>query len=380
MTVSRMTRAARAVIAAVVLMGAGLPATARAQAALPDGCEPGRLPSGARSLICLPSAGTWNGQLVVFAHGYVEATKPLDFYNLDLPDGTSLPALLEGLGFAFATTTYRQNGLAILEGVDDIRELIAAFQKKHDALRTYITGASEGGLVAALLAERSPHLFSAGLATCGPIGDFRAQLNYFDNFRILFDYFFPGIIPGSPIDIPRSLITKWDSIYVPAITAALAADPARALELLKVANAPFDPAVPETVVKTALDLLWYNVFATNDAVRKLGGNPFDNRLTLYLGSSNDLRLNLLVRRFAGAPRAVAALQRYQTTGNLNIPLVTLHTTGDDIVPEWQELLYLFKVDRRDRSRLLQIPVDRYGHCNFTANEVLGAFSLAIKQP
>jgi hypothetical protein len=32
-----------------------------------------------------------------------------------------------GLGYAFATTTYRQNGLAILEGVDDIRELVAAF-------------------------------------------------------------------------------------------------------------------------------------------------------------------------------------------------------------------------------------------------------------
>ena len=39
-------------------------------------------------------------------------------------------------------------------------------------------------------------------------------------------------------------------------------------------------ANPSTIVNTALDALWYNVFATNDAVQKLGGNPFGNKLTL----------------------------------------------------------------------------------------------------
>src|SRR5688572_631167 len=89
------------------------PARADAQP-IPGPCQPGVLPSGALSLICVPAVG-WNGQLVAFAHGYVDVREPLDFQNLMLPDGTPLPLLVQSLGFAFATTSYRQNGLAILE-------------------------------------------------------------------------------------------------------------------------------------------------------------------------------------------------------------------------------------------------------------------------
>jgi pimeloyl-ACP methyl ester carboxylesterase len=142
-----------------------LPAPARALPPIPQPCVDGTLPSGALSLMCVPLG--WNGQLVVFAHGYVAPEQPIAFYNLALPDGTSLPDFIQSLGFAFATTSYRQNGLAILEGADDIRELVAEFGETHSPLRTYVTGVSEGGLVAALLAERSPELFFSGLATCG---------------------------------------------------------------------------------------------------------------------------------------------------------------------------------------------------------------------
>ncbi len=113
---------------------------------------------------------------------------------------------------------------------------------------------------------------------------------------------------------------------------------------------------------------------------KLGGNPFGNRLRWYFGSSNDLRLNLLVQRFTASPVARAALTQYETNGNLSIPLVTLHTTGDELIPFWHELLYLPKVDLSGRGRFFPIPVVRYGHCNFTANEVLTAFGLAARQP
>ena len=66
--------------------------------------------------------------LVVFAHGYVAFNQPLNFYHLTLPDGTSIPGLVESPGFAFATTSYRKNGLAVLEGVEDVKELVQAFQ------------------------------------------------------------------------------------------------------------------------------------------------------------------------------------------------------------------------------------------------------------
>ena len=103
------------------------------------------LPSGALSRICVPDDG-WNGHLVVLAHSYVAFNEPIGFYHLALPDGTDIPTLIQTLGFAFATTSYRQNGLAILEGVDDLRELIQAFEAAHGAPdRTYAPGVSEGG-------------------------------------------------------------------------------------------------------------------------------------------------------------------------------------------------------------------------------------------
>jgi pimeloyl-ACP methyl ester carboxylesterase len=371
----------RALVAALIVGAclAGVPAAAEAQA-VPGPCVPGALPSGARSLVCVPLSG-WNGQLVVYAHGYVAPGLPLDFYQLTLPDGTPLPALLQSLGYAFATTTYRQNGLAILEGAADIRELVAAIGQVYPPpTRTYLAGVSEGGLVAALLAERSPELFTGALATCAPIGSFRLQTNYIGDFRVLFDYYFPGVIPGSPISIPLSVMQNWQTAYVPAITARLAADPARTAELLRVALAPSDPAQPPTMINTALNLLFYNVFGTNDAAAKLGGNPFDNRLRWYFGSSNDVRLNRQVRRFAAARAAVASMKRYETSGNLTIPLVTLHTTLDETVPAWHELLYIGKVDTFDRGRFVPLPVKRYGHCAFTTTEVLTAFGVLAALP
>jgi pimeloyl-ACP methyl ester carboxylesterase len=364
---------------ALTLLVAGatlLPRAADAQTATPGPCTPGTLPSGALSLICVPTAG-WNGELVVFAHGYVAFNQPLNFYHLTLPDGTFLPALVQSLGYAFATTSYRQNGLAILQGIDDVRELVAKF---GSPVPTHIAGVSEGGLIATLLAERWPELFRSAIATCGPIGSFKGQVDTIGDFRVLFDYFFPGVIAGSPISIPSEVIASWQTVYVPRITAALAANPGRALELMRVSRAAYDPANPATVVNTTINLLWYNVFATNDAVQKLGGNPFGNRLRWYFGSRNDLRLNLSVKRFTASPAARAALQPYETDGDLRIPLVTLHTTADEVVPYWHELLYLPKLNLSDRGRFYPLPAFRYGHCNFTQTEVLTAFGLAVRHP
>ncbi len=60
---------------------------------------------------------------------------------------------------------------------------------------------------------------------------------------------------------------------------------------------------------------------------------------------------------------------YETNGDLRIPLVTIHTTADEIAPVAHELLYLPKVDLAARGRFIPFPVARYGHCNFTPTEV-----------
>jgi hypothetical protein len=120
----------------------------------------------------------------------------------------------------------------------------------------------------------------------------------------------------------------------------------------------------------------YDIYATNDAVAKLGGHPYDNRLRWYTGSNNDLLLNLRVRRFQADGIALRNLEQgFQTSGRLLGPVVTLHTTADPIVPYWQEPIYGLRVlFAGSLLRHVNIPVFRYGHCSFNQNELLAAFS------
>jgi pimeloyl-ACP methyl ester carboxylesterase len=342
-------------------------------------CTDGILPSRALSRICIPPAGSWNGDLVIWAHGYVAFNEPLRFEDLNLPDGRSIADVVQSFGYAFATTSYRQNGLSILEGVEDVRELVMAFQTaaQRKPNRTYLVGASEGGIITTLSIERYPELYSGGCAMCGPIGNFRSQMNYWGDFRVLFDYFFPGVLPGTPTKIPQELIDNWWTKYIPAVTAAVAAKPEAAKQLIKVSNAPTDPSDPTTILRTTLRLLWYNVFATNDGIQKLGGNPYDNTTRWYHGSSNDLRLNFQVRRIRASSTALNNMKAYETTGRFSRPLVTLHTTGDEIIPFWHEVLYAGKALSKGNFNLIPIPVERYGHCAFKAEEALQAFGALI---
>jgi poly(3-hydroxybutyrate) depolymerase len=344
----------------------------------PGPCEEGSLAGGARSLICVPSE-RWNGHLVVLAHGYVSPLLPPAFTDLALPDGARLPDLVQRLGFAFATTTYRRNGLAILEGVEDVVELVKTFRagRQGPPDKVYLAGMSHGGLVAVLATEQYPELFTATLSACGPVGNFPFQVNFVGDFRILFDVYFPGILPGSPVDIPAVVQANWERRYVPAIEAALAQHPARARELLKVAGVPYDVRDPSTIVQSTTGLLWHNVFGANDARARLGGNPYDNRLRWYAGSSNDALLNLRVARVDADLPALLALRAYSPIGDVRVPIVSLHTTGDELAPFAHELIYAAKARPTGRGRVLPLPIVRYGHCAFTTSEWLTGFALML---
>jgi len=338
--------------------------------------------SGAITRVCMPAPGRWNGDLVVFAHGYVSPEEPIGIPEdqLTLPDGTSLPGILNALGFGFATTSYRKNGLAILPGIEDVKDAVAAFVAEQGPPRqTYLVGASEGGAVTALAVERSPEVFSGGVATCGPIGDFRRQVNYWGDFRVLFDLYFPGLLPPSAVNVPQHVRDHWTSYYVPRITLAFAAHPAALDQLLRVSRAPFDPADVDTKVATALGLLWYNAFATMDGIATLRGQPFDNTTRFYTGSGNDFLLNLLVKRYRANPVAVQEIEgNYQTSGRLGVPLVTLHTTADPIVPYWHEPRYSWKALLSGSGlHHVNLPVLRYGHCRFEPAEALVALGLLV---
>jgi pimeloyl-ACP methyl ester carboxylesterase len=268
----------------------------------------------------------------------------------------------------------------VLPGIQDLRDLVRIFTQKHgQPHRVYLGGASEGGIITTLAVEQYPDVFDGGLAACGPIGDFRGQINYWGNFRVVFDYFFPGVLWGSPTRIPQDVIDNWDSVYLPRVTDAIKSDPHATDQLLSVTHAPIDKNDPASVEETISDLLWYNVFATNDGVNKLYGQPFDNRFRIYFGSDDDGRLNRLIERIKADPAALQEIKaHYETSGQLVSPLVTIHTTGDPIVPYWHELLYSAKVSASGSQSLhVNIPVFRYGHCNFKVGEVLLGFALLV---
>ncbi len=204
----------------------------------------------------MPETGCWNGNLVIFAHGYVAPGLPIGVPQDQLTiGGLSLPSTFNQLGYGFAASSYDKNGLAIVQGVNDTEDLVQNILRPQlKPNRVYLIGASEGGLVTVLSAEQLPHVYNAAGAACGPIGSFQGQINYLGDFRVIFDYFFPGVIPGSPINIPTEVMTDWTTVYEPKILAALEANPSAAAQLIKVTGAAVT-SDPTTVGETVLGIL-----------------------------------------------------------------------------------------------------------------------------
>jgi pimeloyl-ACP methyl ester carboxylesterase len=361
---------------------------------------------------CYVIPANWNHDLVIFAHGYVDPTTDgpveIPYEQLLLPGTTdTLPGLVTRMGYAFAITSYSKKGLAVEEGVADVVALANAFRATNTITRfVYLIGASEGGLVTTLAIEKfGGSVFKGGVATCGPVGDFQKQINYWGDFRVIFDYFFPNaLLPlgGNPVTIPPTLPAMWRTyttklvgpFHIPEISMGPAqqvvaglvlgglADPSQpTANLIATTRAPVDPANPgPTAFETTMGLLGYNVLATMDGIKTLHGQPFNNMTppTFYhdpLIPSLDPGINATVFRIASdRPN----LSGYQTTGRLGAPLVTMHNTGDPIVPYWHEMLYFNKVISRGSFwKYINIPIARYGHCNFKPSEALFAFWLMV---
>jgi pimeloyl-ACP methyl ester carboxylesterase len=347
-------------------------------------CQDGVQASGAIYRICMPEGIPWNGELMVFAHGYMAYNRPIEIPEDQLVfGGVSVTTTVTSLGYAFAMSSYSTNGLAMREGIADLVDVVDLFAAQHGApSRVYLVGPSEGGIMTALAIEKYPDRFDGGLAACGPVGGLPAQVNFMGDFRVVFDYYFPDLLPGEAISIPQSLIDNWETHYATVVYPTIS-DPASAYsmtQLFAVTGAAYDPADPATAYTTTQGLLWYSVFATNDARQKLGGQPFDNQGRAYSGSDDDTALNAGVRRYAADPAALAAMEAdYQTFGTLKRPVVTVHTTLDEIIPYWHETLYRDKIVANGREALhANYPVPRYGHCNFQQLEVVAAFSQLVQ--
>jgi pimeloyl-ACP methyl ester carboxylesterase len=377
----------------------GSPSRAHSQFTWPLGCEQGSLPSHDPKnpadqliVICIPP--NWNGRLIIYAHGFVPEQAPLELPSdeLTLSDGTFVPNLFLSQGFAFATSSFHKNGVAIEQGAEDLNKLLQYFKSvipANSLQKVFVTGASEGGLIALLLLEHYPGKYDAGLALCAPVGGAPDLIKYTYDFRVVFDYFFPTVFtfpPNQPepfgaVDVPENAFLFWETVYVPRIITALMSDQSATAQLLNVTKAAIDVANTSSVFTTALSLLFYSIFGTNDQIATAGAIPYDNRSTTYVGSTDDAALNAGVERIESDGRARAYARRfYQPIGNLHAPLVTLHNTLDPVVSFSHEQIYRELVAQKHKSAFLTvIEVDGYGHCDFTAQEVFDAFTLMVQQ-
>jgi hypothetical protein len=212
---------ASALLISAIAVFLGIAALAQAQSQFACNPGPGSLssndheyPANQLILICKPT--NWNGDLIVYAHGYVPVQKPLvlPIEELTLADGTFVPEIFVTQGFAFATSSYHKNGAATEQARQDLLSLVRYFESSVEpgALkRILIIGASEGGMVALQLIEQNSNQFDAGLALCAPTAGGPNQIKYASDFRVVFDYFFPDVFPFGAFNVPVEAFRDWET-------------------------------------------------------------------------------------------------------------------------------------------------------------------------
>jgi hypothetical protein len=363
----------------------------------------GTLPSGALYEIVLPDFWNYLPQkvLLVYAHGYRDADKSVILPN-DIIAGIPIKDFILDQNMGYASTSYRENGLVVLEGIQDIvllRTTITNFFATNPVNlppeAIILVGPSEGGLITVLTIEQYPGLFDAAIATCCPIGDFYDQLQYYGDAHVLFKYFFGpsinGINLGSPKRISKNTIAAWENgTLQSAIIDVLQYDYLynegnKIIQYLNCANIPADLSDPEAVVQNILEVLRFPIKATNDAISRLGGNPYNNKYPkkIYSGSDNDRKLNLTVERIKTKDWEIAAqnvADFFETSGVIFTPLVTMHTEYDHISFYSHQTDYITKVNGNSPmpGLLIHMPIpDRYGHCNFTLDEIMAVIGSLI---
>jgi len=352
--------------------------------------------------ISLPPPNVWNAMsqryIMFYAHGIVD---PVPFEEIKLPDdridGFSVADILMSRGFGYASTSYRDNGLVVLDAVEDVKKLVELaklFFHIHPDYSAphflFLGGPSEGGLVTVKTIEKYGHLFDGAISICGPIGDFQKQLQYNGDFHVLFNYFFGqelaslGINLGNPRDgVDFETMVLWKSGQLnPPIIFLMQTYPERVAQLLNTVKATVDMSDPVAVGTAVLELLRFNVMFTNDVKERMGGVPYNNKNTVYTGSFDDQTLNALVQRIDEHDYNKvlnSSIRRYETLGRLiKVPLATIHTTGDYITPYWHETLYAAKIfPVRNRYLHKSIPVVNFGHCTISVGDIEEALTFLI---
>ena len=345
--------------------------------------------SGAGYQIEVPE--NWNGGLVVWAHGFRGTGLELTV------DMHPLRNLLIPSGYAWAASSYDRNDYDIASGVKSTLALIKRFNglvgKPSQIL---MTGASMGGHITGVIIEQYPQLFDGAMPICGVMGDYD-----------LFDYFLDFNLAAQQIGVGGSTYPIDPIPYlfgtVPAIKTSLENSAGGWPTDLNIDGMNFKSLVEiqSGGDRPNFDEAWtfWNTFPENGSgvpgnflfdlavgdgsLPRAPGSAVDNIGTVYqFDTDPDLtdeeeELNQLIFRIAAQPqtRRKQGLAQVPTiTGDIDVPVLTLHNLGDLFVPVLNQVAYASRVFENGKKDLLvQRAIRGVGHCGFTGIELATAF-------
>jgi pimeloyl-ACP methyl ester carboxylesterase len=409
----RLTRLAGITLAAGLVIGGLIPITAGSVAASASAsCGGsgtvstlnGTLADGATYLIQCP-AGAWNGTLYLYSHGYVTpgAANPAE----DAGDPVTASWMLSH-GYALAGSSYATTGWAIGQALPDQINTLNTFDSTYGTPKTTVAwGHSLGGIITAGLIQDYPNRFDAALPMCGVLSGGVATWNTALDGAYAFQKLIDPSVQIVNITNPTANLENAEA----AVAAAqqTAAGQARLALVAALADIPgwftplsAEPGATDYTAQEANQYLWFTqvtfpfIFDFRaDLEAKAGGNPSWNTGVNYSGDlsksadasevkalyssaglslGHDVQTLNVSKRISAKPNAVAWLARnISFDGDISVPVLTMHTTGDGLVVPENEQAYKAVVDRAGHGALLrQIFVDRAGHCAFTPAETITA--------
>jgi hypothetical protein len=309
----------------------------------------------------------WNGDLVLLVHGSV----PWWFEIF----GPLLAGQGYGVGYAtFGDDTGQGETAAFKEMPILTRFVQAQFTARFGAPeRTYLYAFSRGAHHSLELLQTSHARYDGVLSACGGNAGMSTVTQYHLSTRVLFDYFYPGVIPGTPLESPVNSLTEFFEQIAPLIAQAIIADPSPAMEMARTNIFNFEYSNLGELINYIIESQMVLISVVNSWVAELG-SPFDNTSMVYTGSDDDEALNAGVARFSGDKRALKHLEVWgNTTGDLgDTPFLSLHTSMDGAIPEGyiNDIFQALVDSTGSGDYYVRRVVDRLGHCNFTIPELL----------
>ena len=299
----------------------------------------------------------WNHRLVLYMHGF-ESLAPQAYVQQP-----SLRDYLIRSGFAWGATSTSSTSLIPGREADETAALWDYFARRFGRPSfTYVTGESMGGAATNIAAERYANRFDGALGLCG----FAGQPAITD---MITDYFVAGAYVAGVTQAEYEHADIGPLIYgriVPAL-----ADPAKHAEfediMIDLTGGPRAlahegfPLEEATNWERARILVSARIASNEGRTYTLG--------PLSTVSSADFNRGALRLSTTNASWAQEYYAGNEITGRLQMPLLTMHTTGDWQVPIDQEQILRRTVDAAGAGDLLvQRVVRDPKHCGFSNAE------------